>query len=288
MIQLRKQHPVFGLGTFERPRRLQPRRCSSYVRERRRRHRAVRQQPVPLPAAGRARPAPFEGCHPVELLGGVPLPAIGELPYLLTLAGARTRRCSPASSPTPRSPSARTALMKVFRKVTPGANPDIESTRCSPAGSDHVAALYGWLDWTRPTRRDDRPAGDAAAVPAHGQRRLGPGPGQRAQPVRRGRPARRRGRRRLRRRVRAAGQALAEVHEVLAEHFPTESSPTSGRARRRDAGPARRALGQVPELAPYADRLRPRLDAVADARRPSAYRRSGSTATSTSARPCAP
>ncbi|MEU5382210.1 alpha-glucosidase C-terminal domain-containing protein, partial [Streptomyces sp. NPDC001588] len=29
----------------------------------------------------------FNGRHPVELIGGVPFPAIGELPYLLTLAG---------------------------------------------------------------------------------------------------------------------------------------------------------------------------------------------------------
>ncbi|MET7608925.1 alpha-glucosidase C-terminal domain-containing protein, partial [Streptomyces avermitilis] len=29
----------------------------------------------------------FSGRHPVELIGGVRFPAIGELPYLLTLAG---------------------------------------------------------------------------------------------------------------------------------------------------------------------------------------------------------
>jgi maltose alpha-D-glucosyltransferase/alpha-amylase len=29
----------------------------------------------------------WEGCVPVELLGGVPFPSIGELPYLLTLGG---------------------------------------------------------------------------------------------------------------------------------------------------------------------------------------------------------
>ena len=47
----------------------------------------LRQQPLPLPAAGRARPAPLRGPAAVELLGGVPFPEIGELPYLLTLAG---------------------------------------------------------------------------------------------------------------------------------------------------------------------------------------------------------
>jgi maltose alpha-D-glucosyltransferase/alpha-amylase len=29
----------------------------------------------------------WEGCHPVELLGTVQFPLVGELPYLLTLAG---------------------------------------------------------------------------------------------------------------------------------------------------------------------------------------------------------
>ncbi|WP_338088007.1 maltokinase N-terminal cap-like domain-containing protein [Nocardioides lijunqiniae] len=39
------------------------------------------------------------------------------------------------------------ALMKVFRKVTPGVNPDVAvHDVLTRAGSDHVAALYGWLD----------------------------------------------------------------------------------------------------------------------------------------------
>jgi len=41
------------------------------------------------------------------------------------------------------------SLMKVFRKVTPGHNPDIEiHARLTEAGSDHVAALYGWVEAT--------------------------------------------------------------------------------------------------------------------------------------------
>ena len=62
-------------------------RRAPYVRESSATTRAVRQQPVPLPPAGRARPAPLGGRRPVELLGGTRFPQIGELPYLLTLAG---------------------------------------------------------------------------------------------------------------------------------------------------------------------------------------------------------
>jgi len=39
------------------------------------------------------------------------------------------------------------SLMKVFRRVTPGVNPDVQiHDVLTRAGSDHVAALYGWLD----------------------------------------------------------------------------------------------------------------------------------------------
>jgi maltokinase len=48
------------------------------------------------------------------------------------------------------------SLMKVFRKITPGHNPDIEIHEAlTRAESDHVAALYGWLE--APARHSDEP-----------------------------------------------------------------------------------------------------------------------------------
>lgn len=50
------------------------------------------------------------------------------------------------------------SLMKVFRRVVPGANPDIEVHEVlTRAGSDRVAALYGWLDAASPLDPDGPP-----------------------------------------------------------------------------------------------------------------------------------
>ena len=91
MIHVRKQHPAFGLGALHRPRRLQPERAVLRPRasspDGTRRDR-VRQQPVPVPAAGRARPAPLGGLEPGRAARRrARSRAIGELPYLLTLGG---------------------------------------------------------------------------------------------------------------------------------------------------------------------------------------------------------
>ena len=74
MIHTRKSHPAFGQGTFLDLGGSNPS-VLTYARELRRRRGAVREQPVPLPAAGGARPAPLGGRAPVELIGGVQFPA---------------------------------------------------------------------------------------------------------------------------------------------------------------------------------------------------------------------
>ena len=91
MIHARKQHAAFGLGDFQDLGGSNPS-VLSYVRELRKddghsdvilcvNNLSRFPQPVQLDLRR------FEGMTPVELIGQVPFPAIGELPYLLTLAG---------------------------------------------------------------------------------------------------------------------------------------------------------------------------------------------------------
>jgi maltose alpha-D-glucosyltransferase / alpha-amylase len=84
-IALRKEHPVFGLGTYEALRG-----SASQVFSHIRRF----EDDVVLCVHNLSRSAQFveldlsayEGRRPVEMLGRTPFPAIGQLPYLLTLA----------------------------------------------------------------------------------------------------------------------------------------------------------------------------------------------------------
>jgi maltose alpha-D-glucosyltransferase / alpha-amylase len=84
-IALRKEHPVFGLGTYEP---LFP--ANSKIFAHIRRH----EDDIVLCVHNVARSAQaveldlseFAGSHPIEMLGRTRFPRIGELPYLLTLA----------------------------------------------------------------------------------------------------------------------------------------------------------------------------------------------------------
>ncbi len=161
------------------------------------------------------------------------------------------------------------SLMKVFRKITPGVNPDIQVHEVlTAAGSEHIAALYGWLDWVDADADDGRgttmqlamlqqflrTASDGwdlavasarnlfAEADLHAHEAGGDFAGESAR----------------------LGEALREVHAVLAEHFPTERRGPEAATALADAMTARldAALDVVPDLAPYADALRATYDRV--------------------------
>jgi maltose alpha-D-glucosyltransferase/alpha-amylase len=86
MIGVRKANPAFGLGTFTDLGGSNPS-VLSFVR-------AFGDDVVlcvhnlsRFPQAVELDLRPWEGVEPVEMTGGSHFPAIGELPYLLTLAG---------------------------------------------------------------------------------------------------------------------------------------------------------------------------------------------------------
>jgi len=156
------------------------------------------------------------------------------------------------------------ALLKVFRKVTPGVNPDIEVHReLTEAGSEHVAALYGWLeadDEAGPLQlamlqqflRTATDGFDAALASvrdlfAEGDLHADEVGGDFA-----GEAAR-------------LGESLAEVHATLATHFPSHVRTAAEQAEAALAMSARleAALAVVPDLAPYAEGLRRRFTAAA-------------------------
>jgi maltose alpha-D-glucosyltransferase/alpha-amylase len=85
LVALRKEHPVFGLGTFEAQVTSNPR-IFAHVR--------TYEDDVVLCVHNLARSAQaveldlswYQGRHPVEMFGRSHFPPIGDLPYLLTLA----------------------------------------------------------------------------------------------------------------------------------------------------------------------------------------------------------
>jgi maltokinase len=155
------------------------------------------------------------------------------------------------------------ALMKVFRKVTPGVNPDIEVHEVlTRTGSGHVAALYGWLDVD-----DDgqtlqlamlqqflRTATDGWDLALASVRSLFADPEIHAHDSGgdfAGESTR-------------LGEALREVHETLRDQFPTEVWPAAAAAELAAAmtGRLEAALGVVPGLAEHAQTLRSTFAAV--------------------------
>ena len=155
------------------------------------------------------------------------------------------------------------SLLKVFRKITPGANPDISVHEVlTRAGSEHIAQLYGWLDVEEGEellqlgmlQQFLRTASDGWELALNSVRNLFAEADLHADEVGgdfAGESSR-------------LGVALAETHDSLQEHFPTEqwsteqiTSLVDAMHRRLDA-----ALDVVPELAEHAERLRTTYDHV--------------------------
>lgn len=159
-----------------------------------------------------------------------------------------------------------TALMKLFRRVTPGTNPDVEILAAlTEAGNEHVAALYGW---------NEAPGGDADGEPLQ----LGilqqflttatDGWGLALSSMRTffadAETEARRSGGDFAAEAHRLGIAVAEVHEAMASAFGTEEWGESDLAALADAmlGRLDAAAQVVPELAELAPSLRPLLDSV--------------------------
>lgn len=158
------------------------------------------------------------------------------------------------------------SLLKVFRKVTPGVNPDVAIHEVlTRAGSDHVAALYGWLDVVDETTDSTiqlamlqqflRTATDGWELALASVRNLFAEADLHADEVGgdfAGEAAR-------------LGRALAETHETLAESFPVASRSADEMSALADAmrGRLRAAIGVVPALADHAEALEATYDALA-------------------------
>ena len=88
MIEVRKQNPAFGLGHRSPTSAAATRRCSRSSASGGDDRRAVRQQPVPVRRSRSSSTcAPTRGASPSRCSAESHFPRIGELPYLLTLAG---------------------------------------------------------------------------------------------------------------------------------------------------------------------------------------------------------
>ena len=156
------------------------------------------------------------------------------------------------------------SLMKVFRRVTPGHNPDIEILDAlTRLGNEHVAPLYGWVETTGEDgeplqlgilQQFLRTASDGWELALASLRNLyadgvihaGDAGGDFAAEAHR------------------LGIAVAELHGSLAEAFPTESWDRHQLSALADAMSGRldAAVDVVPALAPHAPSLHATFDAV--------------------------
>jgi maltokinase len=163
------------------------------------------------------------------------------------------------------------SLMKVFRKVTPGRNPDIEiHIALTRAENEHVAALYGWLE--APARTSEEPlhlamlsqflrtASDGWGLALASVRDLFAEADLHADEVGGDFAAE----------SQRLGVATAEVHDALAAQFPTQRWDATDLAALAAAMRERlaAAIEIVPALAEHAEGLREAFDALTGIGRP--------------------
>ncbi|TIC79743.1 hypothetical protein E8D34_14635 [Nocardioides sp. GY 10113] len=158
------------------------------------------------------------------------------------------------------------AVLKLFRKVTPGSNPDIATHRVlTEVGSTHVAELYGWVEFREEAEPPEGPlqlgmlqqflrtATDGWDLALTSVRNLFAEADLHADEVGGDFAAE----------AARLGIALADIHAELRDAFGTGTVPgdevSAGMLARLEA-----ALEVVPELAPHATPLRAALRAVAD------------------------
>ncbi|MEL5991300.1 maltokinase N-terminal cap-like domain-containing protein [Microbacterium phosphatis] len=160
-----------------------------------------------------------------------------------------------------------TAIMKVFRKVSPGVNPDIEIHEVlTRGGSADIAALFGWVEidldggegvlqlamiqqfLRTATDGFELATGSVRTLLADLELSVEESGGDFA-----GEAAR-------------LGEALAAVHLMLRESFPVESRGADSTSELAGQMIARleQAARIVPEIEPYGDRLRAAYNAVCE------------------------
>ena len=151
------------------------------------------------------------------------------------------------------------ALLKLFRRVTPGTNPDIEiHEQLTLAGSDNVAALLGWISHEDlqlgMLQQFLRTASDGWELAMTSVRNLFAEADLYADEVGGDFAAE----------AQRLGEAVAHIHQLLAEHFPTSDRSASDHAELAKAMTERleAALDVVPRLAEHAPGLRDLFAAV--------------------------
>ncbi len=151
------------------------------------------------------------------------------------------------------------ALLKLFRRVTPGTNPDIEiHEQLTLAGSENIPALLGWIDsgdlQLGMLQQFLRTASDGWELALTSVRNLFAEADLYADEVGGDFAGE----------AQRLGEAVSEVHRLLAEHFPTAERSAGDHAELAKAMAERleAALDVVPELAEHAPGLRDLFGAV--------------------------